>query len=70
MLVPARTPLEVVARLNSEIQKALEAPEVRAKLALQGAQPLGSSPAEYGEYIRAEIERWARVVQQTGATLD
>ena len=70
VLVPARTPLEVVARLNSEIQKALEAPEVRAKLALQGAQPLGSSPAEYGQYIRAEIERWARVVQQTGATLD
>lgn len=70
VLVPARTPPEVVARLNSEINKALESAEVRNKLAAQGAQPLGSTPTEYGQYIRAELERWARVVQQTGAALD
>jgi hypothetical protein len=39
-------------------------------LAIQGAEPLGSTPIEYGNYIKAELERWDRVVKQTGASLD
>jgi len=70
LLVPARTPPEIVNRLNAELLKALASPDVRAKLAQQGAEPLGSTPAEYGAYIDSEIRRWTEVVRQTGAALD
>src|SRR5450830_1179640 len=70
LLVPARTPHEIVNRLNAELLKALASPDVRAKLAQQGAEPLGSTPAEYGAYIDSEIRRWTEVVRQTGAALD
>jgi tripartite-type tricarboxylate transporter receptor subunit TctC len=66
LMVPAGTPRPIIDRLNAELRKALANPEVRAKLALQGAEPLGSTPEEYGAYIRKEIDRWGKVVQQSG----
>lgn len=66
LMVPAGTPRPVIDRLNTELRKALANPEVRAKLALQGAEPLGSTPDEYGAYIKKEIARWGKVVQQSG----
>jgi len=66
LMVPAGTPRPVIDRLNTELRKALANPEVRAKLALQGAEPLGSTPEEYGAYIKKEIERWGKVVQLSG----
>ena len=70
ILAPAKTPADVVARLNTELNKALSAPDVKAKLAVQGADPLGSTPAEYGLYIRSEIDRFANVIRQSGVTLE
>jgi tripartite-type tricarboxylate transporter receptor subunit TctC len=70
VMVPAGTPAPVVERLNAEIVKALKASDVRERLALQGAEPLGSTPAEYGAYVRKELARWAGVVKATGVTLD
>jgi tripartite-type tricarboxylate transporter receptor subunit TctC len=70
LLAPAKTPPEVIARLNAEITKALAAPDVRAKLAGQGADPLGSTPAEYGQYLRSEIDRFAQVIRQSGVTIE
>ena len=70
ILAPAKTPADVVARLNAELNKALSAPDVKAKLAVQGADPLGSTPAEYGLYIRSEIDRFANVIRQSGVTLE
>ena len=70
LLAPAKTPPEVIARLNAEINKALAAPDVKAKLAVQGADPLGSSPAEYGQYIKSEIDRFANVIRQSGVTIE
>jgi tripartite-type tricarboxylate transporter receptor subunit TctC len=70
LLAPAKTPPEVIARLNAEITKALAAPDVRTKLAVQGADPLGSTPTEYGQYIRSEIERFANVIRQSGVTIE
>lgn len=66
VMVPARTPQPIVQRLNAELLKALQSAEVREKLAQQGAEPLGSTPAEYGAYVRKEIERWGKLVQQSG----
>ncbi len=70
VLAPAKTPAEVIARLNTEINKALTAPDVKAKLALQGAEPLGSSSTEYGQYLKTEIDRFANVIRQSGVTIE
>jgi tripartite-type tricarboxylate transporter receptor subunit TctC len=70
IMVPANTPKAVVQRLNMEINKALQSAEVKEKLALQGAEPLGSTPEEYGAYIKKELARWAAVVKATGVTLE
>ncbi|SFQ40029.1 Tripartite-type tricarboxylate transporter, receptor component TctC [Variovorax sp. OK605] len=70
VMVPAGTPPAVVEKLNAEIVKALKSPDVRERLALQGAEPLGSSPQEYGDYVKKELARWAGVVKATGVTLD
>ena len=64
-MVPTGTPPAVVERLNAEIVKALKSPDVRERLALQGAEPLGSTPQEYGAYVKKELARWAGVVKAT-----
>ena len=70
LMVPANTPRPVIQRLNAEVVKALQNSEVRQKLALQGVEALGSTPEEYGVYVRDEISRWARVVKQAGISLE
>ena len=70
VMVPASTPKTIIQRLNSEVTRALQTPEVRQKLALQGAEPLGSTAEAYGEYVQKELARWAKVVKQTGVTLE
>ncbi len=66
ILAPAGTPKEIVNALNAEIGKALAAPDVREKLAVQGAEPRTSTPQEFSAYIQAEIARLAPVVKQSG----
>ncbi|MHB1124526.1 MAG: tripartite tricarboxylate transporter substrate binding protein [Ramlibacter sp.] len=70
IMVPAATPKAVVDRLNAEIGKALQSPDVRARLAAQGAEPLGSTPDEYAAYVRKELARWAGLVKATGVTIE
>ncbi len=70
IMVPAATPKPVVDRLNAEIVKALQSPDVRARLAAQGAEPLGSTPNEYAAYVRKELARWAGLVKATGVTIE
>ena len=70
IMVPANTPKAVVQRLNAEINKAWQSAEVNEKLALQGAEPLGSTSEEYGAYVKKELARWAAVVKATGVTLE
>jgi len=70
IMVPAKTPKPIIDRLNAEVMKALRNPDVLAKLALQGTEPLGSTPEEYGAYLKAETLRWSKVVKQTGVTLE
>ncbi|MGJ7581293.1 Bug family tripartite tricarboxylate transporter substrate binding protein [Variovorax sp. RHLX14] len=70
VMAPSGTPPAVVTRLNVEIVRALNSTAVRERLALQGAEPLGSTPAAYGAYVQKELKRWAGVVKATGVTLD
>jgi tripartite-type tricarboxylate transporter receptor subunit TctC len=70
MMVPARTSPDIVRRLNAAALKALASADVRASLAAQGAEPRPSSPEAYGKYVSEEIDRWQKVVKETGVTLD
>lgn len=70
VVVPAGTPEAVIERLNAEIRKALEADAVRMQLAQQGAQLLGSTPAEYQAYIASETKRFGEVIKAAGVQLN
>ncbi|HET7365302.1 MAG TPA: tripartite tricarboxylate transporter substrate binding protein [Burkholderiales bacterium] len=61
LLAPAGTPAAIVERVHAEAMVALRSPEMKARLAADGAAPLGTTPAEFGAYIKRELEKWARV---------
>ena len=63
LLAPAGTPPPIVARLNAEALKALQSEEMKEKLAADGAQPVGTSAAEFAALIRSELEKWTRVAR-------
>ena len=62
-VAPARTPQPIIDRLNAEVVKVTRLPEVRAQFAAQGADPVGGTPAEFGQYIRTEVAKWAKVAK-------
>lgn len=68
--VATGTPPALVGRLNEAIVRIMNAPEVRDRLAAQGAEALTSTPEELGRYTRAELQRWARVIRESGARAD
>ena len=70
MLAPAGTPPEIVARLQTEIAKALKLPEINTRLAGLGAIPSGNTPQEFARLIDSEIAKWAPVVKAAGAKID
>ena len=63
VLAPAGTPPAVVSRLHGEIVKVLQQPAVREQIMSLGADPSGSTPEEFGAYIKSEIAKWAKVVK-------
>jgi tripartite-type tricarboxylate transporter receptor subunit TctC len=63
---PAGTPPEIVRRLQAEAAKALSTPEARDKLVRSGNEPVVSSPEEFNAFLRAEIAKWAKVIQSSG----
>jgi tripartite-type tricarboxylate transporter receptor subunit TctC len=67
IVVPTGTPAEIVQKLNTEVNKALAHPDLRARLAAQGAEILGGTPAEYAAHLRTEMPRWAKAVKDSGA---
>jgi tripartite-type tricarboxylate transporter receptor subunit TctC len=67
---PRNTPTEIVAKLNKEINAAVAAPNIQARLADLGATVLTLSPAEFGKFIAEETEKWAKVVKYSGAKPD
>ena len=66
VMAPVGTPQPVVDKLNAEIAKVINRADVKENWAKQGAVPLMMSPAEFDKYLRADIEKWARVVQKSG----
>jgi tripartite-type tricarboxylate transporter receptor subunit TctC len=70
VVVPARTPPAIITQLNRDIVRALRAPDVQERLAPQGVELVGSAPAEFAQFIRNEIPKWAKAVRMSGARVD
>jgi tripartite-type tricarboxylate transporter receptor subunit TctC len=69
-LAPAGTPREVIARLNTAVVQVMQLPDIREKLAAQGAEPVSGSPEQMGAFVRNEIAKWGKVVKAAGIRLD
>jgi tripartite-type tricarboxylate transporter receptor subunit TctC len=70
LFVPAATPKPIIARLSSESIKVLKMPDVIERLSSQGAEPVGSTPEEFGAYVRSEIDKWANLVKVANMKAD
>ena len=70
VFAPAGTPPEIVRRLNVEIVKALNLPDVREKLSGMGAEIVADSPEEFSALVKSEVVKWADVVKKSGARVD
>jgi tripartite-type tricarboxylate transporter receptor subunit TctC len=70
ILAPAKVPADVLARLQEGVKKAMADPELRAKLEKIGARPVGSTPAEFAQQVKTEIERMKQLVRDRNIKLD
>lgn len=70
LLAPANTPREIVAKLSAELRTAMEQPEVRERFEAQGFAGAWTPPEAFAGFIHAEIDKWAKVVQVSGATVE
>ena len=66
VLAPAGTPREIISRLNAEIVKTVHLPEVKARLLVEGFEPIGSTPEKLGEEMRTWIPRWGEIIRKAG----
>jgi tripartite-type tricarboxylate transporter receptor subunit TctC len=66
LMAPKGTPPEIVDRLNAEITKIMAKPAIREAWAKQGAVPMTMSPAQFDAFLRRDIDKWAKVIQQAG----
>lgn len=60
----AGTPSAIVERLNQDVNRVLKLPDVRERMLAEGTLPVGGTPAQFGELVRAEVEKWRRIIQQ------
>ena len=70
LLAPAGTPPEIVAKLQTEVSRMLKQPDVKELLLKDGADPVGSTPDQFAAYIRSEMDKWSKVIKQSGARVD
>jgi tripartite-type tricarboxylate transporter receptor subunit TctC len=70
LLAPVGTPKAIVAQLQADVAKALDTPEVKEKLAAVGCEPFKSSPEQFAALIKDDLPKWAKIVKDSGATVD
>lgn len=70
LLAPAGTPQQIVQKLNAELSKIMQSPDVKARYAQLGVEPIANSPEQFKTFVAAEIVKWADVVKRSGAKID
>jgi tripartite-type tricarboxylate transporter receptor subunit TctC len=70
LAAPAGTPASVIARLNSEVNRVLQMPDVREKIRAEGGDILGGTPEAFGNLIKSDVVKWGKVVKDSGAKVD
>ena len=70
LMAPAGTPRPVLEKLNAEVNKVINAPEVKENWAKQGAVPMGMSVDEFGRFLREDVTKWSKLVKDTGMKVD
>jgi tripartite-type tricarboxylate transporter receptor subunit TctC len=70
LLAPAGTPPALVEQLSGEIKKTMATPAMRERAMQEGATAVGNTPAEFDRFLRSEIVKWTKIIQQTGIKLD
>ena len=70
LMAPAATPKPILEKLNAEIRKVVNSADVKDAWAKQGAAPMSMSTDEFGQYIREDIAKWAKIVKMSGAKVD
>lgn len=66
LMAPIKTPREIVARLNAEVDKILKSPDLQTRFINDGLEPIGGTQEEFDQFIRAEIEKYAKVIRAAG----
>ncbi|MET1113366.1 MAG: tripartite tricarboxylate transporter substrate binding protein [Comamonas sp.] len=70
LMAPAGTPKDVIDKLNAELRKVLEAPDVKQRFDAQGFAAQWNTPANFSGFVQSEVEKWAKVAKASGAKLD
>jgi tripartite-type tricarboxylate transporter receptor subunit TctC len=63
LTAPARTPRDVINRVNADVLKVVRSPELIERLRAEGSDPVGNSPEQYSAFLRDEIAKWARIIK-------
>jgi tripartite-type tricarboxylate transporter receptor subunit TctC len=70
LMAPAGTPRPILERLSAEVNKVLNAPDVKENWGRQGAVPMAMAPDEFGKFVREDVTKWAKLVKDTGMKVD
>ena len=70
LMVPAATPKPIIEKLNAEVVKVLQSPDIKENWAKQGAAPMPMKPDEFDRFLRADIEKWGKLVKATGMKVE
>jgi tripartite-type tricarboxylate transporter receptor subunit TctC len=70
LMAPAATPKPILERLSAEVNKVINAPDIKDNWTKQGAQPMGMKPDDFGAFLKEDVAKWAKVVKAAGAKAD
>ena len=70
LFAPAGTPVEIVRRLNAEVMRIMQLPEITRRMAVEGERHTANTPEQFAAFVRDETTKWAKVVKDAGLTAE